>query len=217
MNKPIYKYKDWVLDSYLEVYFCYYLQELQDRGFIEEFRQHDKTWALTPKFARNYLKQLKTKVNEAEYFICHPSTYTADFNILWTPKASNILFLDPSKPVTNIKNIPFRLSSTDGSLWSHVEIKSINESTTSSSISFVIIQKVIMDKYNDFIQKVQPFALSRPAYKKCLFYQTFFPKKVVEEQFYVKSGSWGKAGTSKIKFPIKTVDEYLKLRGYDNK
>jgi hypothetical protein len=111
MDKPIYKYKDWVLDSYLEVYFCYYLQELQDRGYIEEFRQHDKTWALTPKFTRNYLKQLKTKVNEAEYFICHPSTYTADFNILWTPKASNILFLDPSKPVTNIKNIPFRLSS----------------------------------------------------------------------------------------------------------
>ena len=206
-----YKYKDWNLDSYLEVYFCYYMQELKDRGYIEEFRQHDKTWDLTPKFTRKYLKQLKTKVNEEEYFVCHPSTYTADFNILWTKKAANILYLDPSKPVTNITNIPFRLSSTDGSLWTHVEIKSINESTTSSSISFVIIQKVVMDKYNCFVQKVQPFAVTKPAYKKCLFYQTFFPKKVIDEQFYVKSGSWGKAGESKIKFPIKTVDEYLKI------
>lgn len=211
---PEYVYKDWVLDSYLEVYFCYYLEELQEDGFIEEFRQHDTTWNITPKVSRKYLKQLKTKVNEVEYHVAHPSTYTADFNILWTKKASNILYLDPSKPVKDIKNIPFRLSRTDGSLWSHVEIKSINESTTSSSVSFVVFQKVILDKYNDYVQKIQPFCLTKPQYKKTLFFQTFVPKQVFREQVYRVNCKTGKIGESKFKFPVKTIEEFLKERNY---
>lgn len=208
MNKE-YKYKDWELDSYLEVYMCYYLEELQNAGYISEFTHHSTKWDISPKVVRPYLLQLKTKSKQSEYHLLHPSTYTADFSGKFTEKASNIFYLDPSKPVSRkIQDIPFRLSRTDGSLDFHLEIKSVNESTTSSSISFVVFQKVVHLLHGDFINKVQPFTLSKPAYKKTLFYNTFFPKEVINREVYLVDCQWGKKGTSKIKFSTRTLEDY---------
>lgn len=209
MNKPIYKYKDWILDSYLEVFFCYYLQELQDNGFIDHFEPHVSKWDITPTFTRKYLKQLKTKSIEAEYHLLHGGSYTADFSILFTSKAANIFYLDPSKPVKNIKNIPFRLSRTDGSLVCHVEIKSTNESTTSSSYSFAIWQKVIMKDFNEYVQKIQPFSLDRIQSKKTLFHQTFYPQRVLNSQVYKVNCSGGRVGETRIKHEYKTFKQFI--------
>lgn len=209
MNKE-YKYKDWNLDSYLEVYMCYYFEELQKASYISEFTHHSKKWDISPKVVRPYLLQQKTKSKQSEYHLLHPCTYTADFSGKFTEKASNIFYLDPSKPVSrNIKDIPFRLSRTDGSLDFHVEVKSVNESTTSSSISFVVFQKVVHLLYRDYINKIQPFALTKPVYKKTLFYNTFFPKQVYKEQVYLVNCSGGRKGDSKIKFKVNTLETFL--------
>ena len=214
------KYEEYCLNGYklrsfLEYYFGLWLNELQEQNFINKWTYEDVTFPLFEGLKLPYKKRLKYKIKDEIEHIFDVASFTEDFCIHWNISSENLFYLNPEVPISgNVSDIPFRLGNGKD-LISYIDVKSTNASTTSSSVSYPYKAKWVYQKYGILIHKIYPFSLGKTDYKKCLFYQTFFPKKVVEEQFYVKSGSWGKAGTSKIKFPIKTLEEYLKLRGYE--
>lgn len=213
-NKPIYKDDRYIYKSFIELYFSYYLNELKEAGFIEEWWYETDTFELSDPVKKSYLKKLKNKEVIAEENWLQSSSITADFKIKWMYTAINIFVLLPKFAVTSVRAIPFRQSQIDYEdtvlpyLFSWVETKGNIESSTSSSISFPYKQKWCYQKYGVYIQKIKPLQL---------FQDTFTPNKVLELEKYVRDCKFGTKGSSKLHYTPRTLEEYLKYRGYENK
>lgn len=213
-TKPIYKDDRYTYRSFIELYFSYYLNELKEAGFIEEWWYEVDTFKLSESVKSPYLKQLKNKeVVEEEHWL-QEATITADFKIKWKHVATNLFVLWPRFAVKSVKVIPFRQSKIDYEddvwpfLFSWIETKGNSESSTSSSISFPYKQKWCYQKHGVYIQKIKPLQL---------FQDTFTPNKVLELEKYVRDCKFGTKGSSKLHYNPRTLEEYLKYRGYENK
>jgi len=131
------------------------------------------------------------------------NSYQPDFDIKWSKKALNVLYLDREVPITNkISSIPFRLAKND-TLISLIETKPNNESKLSSSTEFPIHQKWVYQKYGYYIQKIKPYIL---------FEDTFTPKEVISSEIYNNNTRFGNKGASKLKYKPKSLKEWLDVR-----
>src|SRR6056297_2838121 len=126
--------------SQVEEYFSYYLEELQEAGYIKEWFYERDTFDLSDSISEPYLLQGKYKVLEKVEHLLHKASITADFTVVWADKAKNIFYLDRNVPINcNVKDIPFRINNID--VWigqvdsiSYIEVKGSHEANTSSSI-----------------------------------------------------------------------------------
>lgn len=207
-NKTI-EYKDWVFKSDLEFQFCLYLEQLQEAGFIKEFGYETLKLDISPSIYESYLVQLKTKIKEDKEFLMRENTYQPDFILTWSEQAKNVFYLDREVPITcKIGDIPFRLAyNINVEPISYIEVKPNFEGNLNSSKEFTIIQKWLYQDKGIFVQKVKP---------EKLFAKTFVPDRLIEENVYKVNTKFSTKGQSKFKFRPKTLQEYLKLRGYDN-
>lgn len=215
-TKPIYKDDRYTYRSFIELYFSYYLNELKESGFVENWWYEVDTFKLSDPIKGTYFKELKSKVKVEEYHLLREASLTADFTIKWNINSVGLFLFWPIKLIQcKITDIPFHIGklANDNVLWSYVETKGNNESSTSSSISFAYTQKWVYQLHGIFIQKIKPFGYKRQ--RKILFQDTFTPKKVIELEVYVNDCKWGKRGESKLHYPVRTLEEYLKLRGYE--
>jgi hypothetical protein len=212
--KPIYKDERYIYKSFIELYFSFYLTELQKSGFIEEWWYERDKFDLSEPVKWRYSKQLKKGIVEAEEHILQASSITPDFTVHWANKSNNIFFLDSMNPITNVKIVPFRLGFTTRNikllsqeLYSFIETKGNSESSTSSSISFPYKCKWCYQKHGVYIQKIKPLQL---------FQTTFTPDKVCEIEHYKRDCRFGTKNSSKLKYIPKSLQEYLKYRGYES-
>jgi hypothetical protein len=67
---------------------------------------------------------------------------------------------------------------------------------------------MMWDRHSIYVQIIKAYIKEG---KKCLFEETFTPKKVVKKEVYLKDIPIKniKKGDTKIKFKIRTLDEYL--------
>lgn len=211
-NKTI-EYKNWVFRSELEYHFCLFLEQLQEAGFIQEFGYEIHKYILSESVYLPYLLQQKTKTKECTEFTLRENTYQPDFSVVWDISAENLFFLTRYKPIScKVGEIPFRLTrevpnSQEGYL-SEIEVKPIFEGKLKSSTEFNIIQKQLYKEQGVLIDKIQPGKL---------FKETFVPDKLIASNVYQKQSKFGTKGSSKYKFYVRDLQEYLKYRGYDNK
>lgn len=190
-----------------ELYFSYYCDELIESGFAEKAVYEEVTFNLSGPVKFESIKQLKTKAKTVVNHLLHGSSCTADFSILWTPKALGIFAHDISKSTAaDIPKIPFMFVGNSSHLISHVEIKAENESSTSSSVSFPYKQKWVFQRYSVLVQKIQPFGKKKT---DTLFRKTFYPKAVLANEVYKVNCAGGRVGESKIKHKTKTIEEFL--------
>ena len=194
--------------SNLELYFYYYLKELEEYGFVTNVGYEISTFILTKPYTREYLFQGKKKVLLKSEHLLHKSSITSDFTFDFLPKAEGIFYIGKNPIKCLAKEIPFRLANEDiSNLQCLVEVKSVQErSATSSNISFPYKQKFCLEKYNKLIYKVKPYSSQG---RGCLFEQTFTPARVLKHERYLKNCKYGLKGESKIKFNIKTLKQYL--------
>lgn len=189
-----------------EQYFYYYCLELKETGFIKNVFYEKATFNLCAPYSRSYLQKTARGVKEMSESLLEKSSLTADFTIEWAEQAKNIFYLDSSTPIScKVKDIPFRLCSPDV-LISHIETKAVHEFGTSSSISFPYKQKQVLKDYSIYIQKIKPFSAKG---EKCLFEKTFTPKMVIAEEVYQVNTKQGKKGESKLRYEVKTLEEFL--------
>jgi hypothetical protein len=217
-KKQEYHLNNYKLKSFLEYYFALWLNELVELGYVDKWTYEETTYPLFEGLKLPYKKQMATKVKDSEEHIFAKASYTEDFSIFWNNSSKNIFYLDPSIATTElIKDIPFRLCNPLilDYLVSHVDVKSTNASTTSSSVSQPYKAKWVYDKYGILIHKIYPFSLGKVDYKKTLFYKTFIPKEVLKLEVYKRDSKWGKKNASKIKFETRSLESYLKIRGYE--
>jgi len=182
-----------------ELYFSYYLDELIEHKLITSYSYEEETFELSEdvKYAYRKYTQLKTKVKKQTIVksLLKPCTYTPDFVII------------ADKPLEGFFNIiannPIFISTDD--LKCYVDVKGLFAGRTNSTqYTFPLKQKWMYQKYGIYTNKVVP---------EKLFAKTFTPKKVIEEEVFkrdnIKKGI--KKRDSKLKFKVRTIEEYLKL------
>lgn len=189
------------LDSMEEWYFTQYLKELKEHGVIVNSYKNEVPIQLSEKVLHVYTEKMPTKDKVNTKHLLHGHVYTPDFFIEWEPKWLN-LFYDRYNQGIQKKGhrIPF-LTTPGGMDASIIEIKgNFIQVDKATEVSNNI--KWTFDKHNIFVQKVKV---------PKIFEETFTPKAYSEDMVYKRANSKKKikAGDTKIKFKIVSIEDYL--------
>jgi hypothetical protein len=206
-------------DSKEELWFSYYLSELKQHGYIDNYKHHPKTFVLSDAVYVNVFVKMKTFNKPKKVKLLNESKYTPDFEINWNKKAKDVFYWTDggvydkgtypySKP--NKDNfIPFNAQYDNlGNPFTLVDVKgAVAGRNNNSAISFPINQKFLMKTTQLFVQKVVVSLC-----EKGLFYRSFFPRTVVADEKYKRNCTHGKEGDSKIKVDVRLIEKWLKIK-----
>ena len=197
MNKPKIKPCDKEFDSKEEEYFSWWLDELQEAGYIYQYKRQFPTFELSEKVEKTLIKQLKTKKKEVKRTLFQPCTYTPDFTIEWKLSSVNKFIVNVDWIVHNCA-LCYNWEGCDTILnpdrvWTvYVDVKPIFSIRESDKAKFSILQKWVYQKYTKYINPV--------VYQK-LFEKTFTPKR------FLLTDKTNKP--RKIKWDVVTLEEYI--------
>jgi len=187
-------------DSPEELWFSYWLKEVQEAGYINSFVSHPEPFLLSPAFFYSYDKALKTKVKTLETNLLSPHIYTADYSVYWHKNARGIFWNSISDRV-QLKSIPFvaqEIPDGNNNYYSIIEVKA-GFSKFHAGREFSINAKWVMQKFGVYVNKV---IISN---KTGLFKDTFTPKKYLLTD---KSKQ-----NRKLHFEPRTLEEFIKGQG----
>ena len=146
-----------------EIYFTWYLEELQRRGHVERFVFQPQTFEITSKVQYPTLKRFKRKPPETEmHTLLHPHTYTPDFKVYWTPFALNyfLKLLDARADVYDNK-LPFfadvEIENNTPVIVSYIDTKSaasVRVLHQDGLTKFPYKQQLMWMRYHIYINKV---------------------------------------------------------------
>lgn len=179
-------------DSEEERLFYIYVNELKDRGYIDEYEYHTNEYNLFDPVKIKWIKQLKTKQKNMEKSLLQGHIYTPDFHIFWTLKAYKIFYCDITDgeyigKVPFVNNVGQKYEEDRGTI---IEIKPSFDFQNMSRM-FIINQKWMWQKHDLYVQKIVP---------QKLFEKTFTPEKAL----YTKTGK-----IKKYKFKIRSFDKFI--------
>lgn len=183
------------VDSDEELWFCWYLQELKAAEIILDADVNRKPILLSNKVEHTYSLVRKKDLKRKTEFLMHPHEYTPDFNIQFNMRYRDVFY---SLFVIGRKlpgqNIPF-LSFSPGHHAAIVEVKPVFDMNNMTRLVRTNL-KWVFDKYGMYIELIKV---------PDIFKDTFTPQKYIDlMQYQIKS----KEGKSKIKWNIKTIDQY---------
>ncbi len=191
--------EDLQLDSDDEKYIGWYFQELKEAGIIIDFNR-SKSYELNKPLKDFYIEVkvliTKTKDIKKEQTLIPIKVYTPDFDVFWDYKLSEKF----QQSIVDIGNRKLtKCFITQGNL-SVVEVKPIFDQNNMTRL-FKTNQAIIWDKYGIYVNLI--------TYQE-LFEATFTPLKyIIEEGTYKKNSKHGNKGDNKIKWKVKTLQEYL--------
>jgi hypothetical protein len=176
-------------DSNEELYFSWYLDELQGAGYIDSY-DNQFVFNLSADVDHSYTKPMKrVEDKEISYSLMKGHIYTTDFIIHWNEKAKGIFYDDlldppPNKPLT--KSIFIAMEGI-----SYIEIKPKFDFKNMTRLVKLNI-KWVWDKHSKYVHIMTP---------EKLFKDTFTPNR-----FLLTDKSFKKRT---IKFQTQTLDEFL--------
>lgn len=185
-----------------EYYFMHWCYDLMREGYIDMIKYKEETVPLVDPVTMGWMEVKKTKNVWHPKTIFEKATYTPDFVIRFTDKAEDLLF---AGFVTYYKANPYtQFQYFYQSAW--VDVKGGYEAFGHSQKAvFELIRKLVMDKYNIYIHRIEV---------PKIFEKTFIPeryrltdkqtkertlKKSYDslEQFIAKAQSWKTANAFK--------------------
>jgi hypothetical protein len=178
-----------------EKYFKWWLDELFEAGIIKGYEIQPDSFLLSHPAKYNYEKQIKTKVNMLKGHLFSKHIYTPDFKIIWVEH--NNAFCNQLFSGCNYKKLDRHIINQSG--VSYIEIKPEFDQNNMTR-EFRINQKWLYDKHNIYINLIYPTAKK----KKCLFSETFTPKKY----FYTPSGRKRKVWH----WEPRSLEQFLEIR-----
>ena len=178
-------------DSKEELYFSWYLRELQEANYIYHIEYQPASYHLSLPQTHCFVKPLKTKTKIVSVTLLRKHIYTPDFRVLWEQKARGLFFNNHDDEV-DLRKIPFITNPTSNSLSNGlIEIKPVFDQNNMTRL-FAINQKWLYHQHDIYIQKIIPVKL---------FEATFTPQK------YLLTDKTNKQ--RKLKYQPKTLNEFL--------
>jgi hypothetical protein len=172
-----------------EMYFRWYMEELEKFGYIKRFQREPEYLEVFPKALHRKEKHHKTKDNTSEIFaMLQGTSYTYDFRIIWTEKAKYIFeeTFDPEgqfvfgKPtfVSHLKEIEGRIETVSYvDVKPHISAAQFGGGKNASYYTFPLIQKYLFLAYKLYINKIIPINSGKQGRTTCLFATTFVPNR----------------------------------------
>lgn len=195
--------------------FSFYCNELLEGGWLLKATYQPKSFMLTED-AKVHVYVRKKNGNDMTYVkLLNGSEYTADWELLWSPKADGVftwkeggVYNKGFYPYSKLHHENFIPFFSVGNR-SFVDVKgSFAAQGNSSAITFPVKQKMLMQQ-GIFVQKA---VLSLD--DKSLFYRTFTPRDIIRDEVYrkdyKKDGVVHEAGTSKLKFTPTLIEKFIK-------
>lgn len=202
----------------IEMYFEWWLNELQDAGYIYSYTRESKTFEVFPPYFINRKKHHKTKEPTIETVALLPKIkYTYDYEIRWTDRALYV-FHQPADfsnhKIMQTLDYPntFFYSHEDESLRCYVSYVDVKPPSSvaqfsgqlSSYHSFPIKRAALLWFKGIYINKVIPMPMRGMGKTIALFPNTFTPNRYL----FTDSGKQ----TRKIRFYLRTMSKYISER-----
>ncbi len=187
------KYKNWVLDSEEELFFCYWMEELKEAGYINEFSRIEDPILIFDKVSFDFFIRGKKEVKPLIKSILRPLSYTPDFFISWTEKADSVFIAIRNNEyyAVSFKKCIFY---TEEDMTSVIDVKgTFRNPRILTATTFPIIQKILAYK-GIYVQKIVPFG------KSGLFAKTFTPN----QYNFTPTGKF-----KKIPWKVLNLNQYL--------
>lgn len=191
-------------DSDEELWLSWYLEELQEAGYIKSYIHHPESYILASPQKYSFFKSvaLKTKTVKSTLSILREHKYTPDFRVEWEHKAKGVFF-DVFSSQTDLRRIPF-IANADRCRYGHwPDFFSVIECKPTFSMynmqrEFALNQKWLYQKKGIFVQKV---IVENKKKKTGLFPETFVPEiyKFTKKTKILK----------KLNYCVRTLHEYV--------
>lgn len=190
------------IDSDDEKYVGWYFQELKEAGIVKDFKRAE-SYTLNKSLIIKYqeIKQLvtKTKVIEKSQTLIPNKVYTPDYEVLWLKGENTKKLVQVLKPEISITKA-FICQLLKGNFTSIVEVKPIHDMNNMTRL-FKTNQAVMWEVHDIYVNLI--------TYQE-LFEATFTPLRyIIEEGTYKKNSKHGNKGDNKIKWKVRTLQEYL--------
>ena len=186
-----------------EWYFSWFLDDLMDAGYVEDWQYEARVFDLSVPYKLPWQEQLKTKVKDRVMSVLEKCTYEPDFKIVWSEKAKGVFYHDIGDKITNPKELPY-FYAQDGVSW--IEIKPPHDFQNKTAQAVIKIKW--LRTLGTFVQlvitvpKVSKKGVVSP--KNAAFYALFTPER------YSYTDKSGRA--RKINFEHKTLIEWEDAR-----
>lgn len=202
-TKHKYMYEKKLFDSKEEVYFYWWLQELKNRGYVEDIFTHpiENMFVLSDRICNNYRQKGKPK----EQFIFHPKTYTPDFVVIWSSKGRNLFYNEwKAEKKESLFSAHWEIVHFVYGYQSYHDVKPNYTVQDSQKAVFALKQNWVHDKFGKIINKTILFPNKKNKKwtpKKTVFTETFVPERFL----------WTDAGKKerKINYPHKTFEDFI--------
>ena len=158
-SKGVYQYNCTPYDSKEEIYFSWYLDELFEAGYIDEYCRQPEPFSLFDPVKYNWIKPLKTKKKEMTTTLMRAHSYRADFQIFWLFNNAKGLFFDINKLTAGPFFAKYGIS--------FIDVKPSFDQHNMTRL-FHINQKWVHQRFGVYVQKIVP---------QKLFKATFTPNR----------------------------------------
>lgn len=143
------------LDSDEELYFYWWLSELKENGYIDEFILQPEPFTLSVKMKMTYFKPMKrVEDKELSYNLINGHIYTTDARIVWNKKAENVFYKDLTTELGKYDSYKDAIFIATESI-SYVEVKPKFDFKNMTRLAKTNI-KWVWDKYGIFVNLVIP-------------------------------------------------------------
>lgn len=194
----------------IELYFEWWLLEMQSGGFIQRFEREPETLSVMEPATYGRYRRFKTKEKETESFNLFPKiSYTYDYIITWN-KSAEYLFYEEALPgrifAFGKPKFIAHYEKKKERIVSYVDVKPTNSvqrmgGKVSSAITFPLKQRMLWERNGLYINKVVPMPMSGTGYNSALFVKTFTPQRYLLTD--------GGKQLRKIKFKTVTMKDFV--------
>lgn len=187
--------------SDLEDYFIWWLEDLENIGFIDKWEYEPEEFSVCPPFTKEVNIVKKTKINKEETTVLAGISYTPDFMIKWNAKARGIFVADPERTWTQLeKTAPFiavpPLYDQD-KLVSWIEVKPKFDQNNMTR-DFMAKAKFLWASKSLFINLVRP--------------EILFPATFVPSRYMTTDKSLTRPRKLPDKWKVRTASEFIAQR-----
>lgn len=137
-----------------EMYFYWYLRELEEYGYTQSYKYQPKPFPLFSPMRYEWTEQLKTKQKQRKSTLLKAHEYQADFLIFWTQKA-HLIFHTCIGDGIKIETPFVSNGSLNGRYYSVIDVKGTYDQQDNIR-RFSISQKWVWEKHEIFVQKIVP-------------------------------------------------------------
>jgi hypothetical protein len=192
-------------DSDEEVYVAMWLEELKSKRLVKYWEKYQESFPVTKGLKVTWTEfvklKTKTKTVERNRTLLRPSEYTPDFKICFTEKGFDLLCCNVDKfKASSI----FYSNNSFGALTTFLEVKPSFDMQNMERL-FVNNQKFIWDKYQIFVNLVEPMELFKKTFLP-LEAASYFRYKIVPKKAQAKGK---KVGDWKMDWTPKKIKQFL--------